>query len=119
MSDDEQWAASQEDDHLGPYERPSYLAAVGDPVVMSAEEFEQLSREHVPNTPRTHDGQGHRLVEALQCRKCLHAWPCAYRLLLDRVIELEAVIIEAAHEISLAEDAYREQFGELPSEDEH
>jgi len=31
---------------------------------------------HYPNRPRTHDGQGNRVDEAVQCVRCLRAWPC-------------------------------------------
>lgn len=44
---------------------------------------ERLAEEHRPNTPRTHDGQGKPISEPVQCRKCLQAWPCEVRQLLD------------------------------------
>jgi hypothetical protein len=42
----------------------------------------RLDKYHQPTTPRTHDGQGHKLDEPAQCQGCLRSWPCdAHQLL--------------------------------------
>ena len=81
---------------------------------MDAELFDQLAREHVPYDAPVPGYNKPAEGVPLQCRKCLHAWPCAVRVLLDRVIELEHVIIESAAAIEEAAEAYRERYGELP-----
>jgi len=82
--------------------------------VMDADLYDQLAREHVPFDAPVPGYNKPAEGVPIQCRKCLHAYPCATRILLDRVIELEAAIIDAAHQIDLVADAYRQQYGELP-----
>lgn len=44
-----------------------------------------LKSQHVQNTPRTHDAQQRKVVEAVQCRKCLQNWPCDIIQLIEMV----------------------------------
>lgn len=48
----------------------------------------EMETIHVPNTPRTHDGRGHKLEEPLQCVKCLQSWPCDVRQLLNVIDDM-------------------------------
>lgn len=51
--------------------------------------IERLGRQHRPTTPRTHDGQGHKIEEAPQCQQCLQTWACETHQLLS-IIEQQA-----------------------------
>lgn len=60
-----------------------------------------LDQAHQPNTPRTHDGQGHTVGEVPQCRWCLWTWPC-------EVHQLLTIIKNQAEEIYRLSDLVRE-----------